>query len=136
MDRPAIGVFLPSLTHRDAEVADPIAAAQYAEGLGFESAWVVDQLVAGTGHAILESGMVLAAAAARTNRILLGYGVLIVPLREPAWVAKQVATLQRLSGHRVILGVGVGSDRHAKSWEAIGLARTERGQRLDAALAV
>jgi alkanesulfonate monooxygenase SsuD/methylene tetrahydromethanopterin reductase-like flavin-dependent oxidoreductase (luciferase family) len=136
MNLPAIGVFLPSLSHRDANVADPIAAAREAEALGFESAWVIDQLVAGTGHSILDSGTVLSAAAAVTNRILLGYGVLIVPLREPAWVAKHVATLQRLSGDRVILGVGVGDDRHAASWEAVGVARSERGGRLDAALAV
>ena len=107
-----IGVFLPSLSDRKAAVADPVAAAVQAESLGFESVWVVDQLVAGTGNAILDSTLVLAGAAAVTERIGLALGVLIVPLRQSAWIAKQVATLQHLSGSRLVLGVGVGGDRH------------------------
>jgi alkanesulfonate monooxygenase SsuD/methylene tetrahydromethanopterin reductase-like flavin-dependent oxidoreductase (luciferase family) len=133
---PPIGVFLPTLALRDGPVADVVGAATHAEALGFESAWVVDQLVAGPGNAILESTLVLAAAAAATEHLRLGLGVLIVPLREPAWIAKDVATLQLLSGDRLILGVGVGGDRHDRSWAAVGVARTERGRRLDEALRV
>jgi alkanesulfonate monooxygenase SsuD/methylene tetrahydromethanopterin reductase-like flavin-dependent oxidoreductase (luciferase family) len=133
---PPIGVFLPTLSDRGAPVLDPVAAAVHAESLGFESAWVVDQLIAGSGNAILDSTLVLAGAAAATKRIRLALGVLIVPLREPAWIAKQVATLQHLSHDRVLLGVGVGGDRHGRSWPAVGVPRSERGRRLDAALAV
>jgi alkanesulfonate monooxygenase SsuD/methylene tetrahydromethanopterin reductase-like flavin-dependent oxidoreductase (luciferase family) len=113
-----------------------VAAARHAEALGFESAWAVDQLVAGTGAPFLDSTVALAAAAAATTRILLGYGVMILPLRPEAWAAKQVASLQQVSGGRVLFGVGVGGDRHDLSWAAAGVPKTERGRRTDAALAV
>ncbi len=133
---PPIGVFLPTLAERGGPVADVVGAATHAEALGFESAWVIDQLVAGPGNAILESTLVVAAAATATTHLRLGLGVLIVPLREPAWIAKDVATLQHLSGDRLILGVGVGGDRHDRSWAAVGVAKTQRGRRLDEALRV
>jgi alkanesulfonate monooxygenase SsuD/methylene tetrahydromethanopterin reductase-like flavin-dependent oxidoreductase (luciferase family) len=136
MSIPSIGVFLPSLSDRNAPVPDPVVAAAHAETLGFESAWVVDQLIAGTGNSILESTLVLAAASAVTERIRLALGVLIVPLRNAAWIAKQVATLQHLSRGRLLLGVGVGGDRHDRSWQAAGVAKSARGRRLDATLAV
>jgi len=136
MPAPAIGVFLPTLVERGAALPDMVAAARHAEDLGFESVWAVDQLVAGTGVPILDSGTVLAAAAGATERIRLAYGVMIVPLRPVVWAAKQVASLQHLSGDRVILGVGVGGDRHDRSWSAAGVPRRERGRRTDAALAV
>lgn len=127
---------LPTMSERDRSPGDIVAAARYAEDLGFESVWVVDQLVAGTGVPFLESITALAAAAAVTERVRLGLGVLVLPLRPVAWVAKQVATLQHLSGDRVILGVGVGGDRHDRSWAAVGVPSRERGRRTDDALRV
>jgi alkanesulfonate monooxygenase SsuD/methylene tetrahydromethanopterin reductase-like flavin-dependent oxidoreductase (luciferase family) len=94
----------------------------------------VDQLVAGTGVPVLDSLTSLAGAAAVTQRLKLGVGVLIAPLRPVAWTAKQVATLQYLSGDRVLLGIGAGGDRHAASWNAVGVPRRERGRRTDEAL--
>src|SRR5215475_8668545 len=78
----------------------------------------------------------LSVAAAATSRIRLAYGVLILPLRPVVWVAKQVASLRHVSGSRVLLGVGIGGDRHELSWAAAGVPRRERGRRTDAALAV
>lgn len=112
------------------------ATARHAEELGFESVWVVDQLIAGAGTPILDSTIALAAAAAATTRVRLGFGLMILPLRPTIWVAKQVASLQHVSGDRVILGVGAGGDRHDRSWAAAGVPRRERGRRTDAALRV
>ena len=56
--------------------------------------------------------------------------------RRSIWAAKQVASLQNVSGGRVILGVGAGGDRHQASWAAAGVPRRERGRRTDAALRV
>ncbi|NUS44052.1 MAG: LLM class flavin-dependent oxidoreductase [Mycobacteriaceae bacterium] len=131
-----VGIVLPTLAEPDASPGDIAAAARHAEQLGFESVWVVDQLIAGTGVPLLDSLMSLAAASAVTERVRLGLGVLILPLRPVVWVAKQVATLQHLSGDRVLLGVGVGGDRHDRSWSAVGIPAGERGRRTDEALAV
>jgi len=129
-----VGVVLPTLGAPDGSPADIVAAARHAEDLGFESAWVVDQLVAGTGVPILDSLISLAAVAGATERVRLGVGVLIVPLRPLVWVAKQVASLQHISGDRLLLGVGAGGDRHEASWAAAGVPRKERGRRTDEAL--
>lgn len=136
MVTPAIGIFLPTMSERTTVPGDVAAAARHAEDLGFESVWVVDQLVAGTGVPVLDSGIALAAASGATSRVRLGYGVLVVPLHPLAWLAKQVASLQHVSGGRLILGVGAGGDRHRESWDAAGVPREERGRRTDHALRI
>ena len=136
MTSPAIGVFLPTMTARGQTVADVVTAARHAEDLGFESVWVVDQLVGGTGVPFVDSIVALSAVAGATSRVQLAFGVLILPLRPVVWAAKQVASLQQVSGDRVLLGVGVGGDRHERSWAAAGVPRRERGRRTDEALAV
>ena len=136
MTAPSIGVFLPTMAARGQDIVDLAATARHAEDLGFESIWVIDQLVAGTGVPFIDSTVVLGAAAAATTRIGLAYGVMIVPLRPVVWAAKQAASLQHVSSDRLLLGVGVGGDRHDRSWAAAGVPRRERGRRLDAALAV
>lgn len=137
MPVPDIGVFLPSMSASPSVApGDVIAAGRRAEDLGFESVWAVDQLVAGTGVPVLESGTVLAAVAGATSRIRVGFGVVILPLRPVVWVAKQVASLQHVSGGRVLLGVGVGGDRHDLAWAAAGVPKRERGRRTDDALRV
>ncbi|MEU4768267.1 LLM class flavin-dependent oxidoreductase [Actinosynnema sp. NPDC023794] len=124
-----VGITLPGFG------ADAVEHAQHAEGLGLESVWHGDHLI--PVNPFLDSTLVLATVAAATTRIKLGFGVMVLPLRPVAWAAKQVATLQHLSGERVLLGVGTGGDAHGEAaWRAVDVPFAERGRRLDAALAV
>lgn len=85
-----------------------IEAAARAEELGFDSGWAGDHL---QYHApALEPYGALAAVAARTRSLRLGFGVMLLALRSPVWVAKQLATLDALAPGRVVLGVGAGVD--------------------------
>lgn len=81
---------------------------------------------------LLEPMVTLGAMAAVTQRIGLGTGVLVLPQRQPALVAKQVATLDLLSGGRVRLGVGAGWQR--AEYDSLGVPFAERGRRLDEAI--
>ena len=64
-----------------------------------------------------------------TERVRLGTSVLIMPLRNPVLLAKELATLQFLSDNRVVLGAGVGWND--AEYEAVGVHKSERGKRTD-----
>ncbi|HSF04646.1 MAG TPA: LLM class F420-dependent oxidoreductase [Methylomirabilota bacterium] len=83
---------------------------------------------------ILEALMTLAHVAAVTSRVTLGTEVLVLPQREPTLVAKQVSTLDTLSGGRVRLGIGVGWQE--SEYEALGANFHTRGARMDEAIAL
>lgn len=93
---------------------DPVLAViDAAEESGFDSVWTTDHVVVPRSIPepygnMLESLTVLAVAAGRTSRVLLGTSVIVLPQRETILLAKQAATLHNLSAGRLILGVGVG----------------------------
>ncbi|MGW4715698.1 LLM class flavin-dependent oxidoreductase [Nocardia sp. NPDC004260] len=132
-----VGIILPTSTPDPARpiLGDVRAAARLAEEGGLDSVWSTDHLVASAP--MLDSTVVLATAAAATDRIRIGYGVLLLALRPVAWAAKQIATLQYVSGDRLILGVGTGNPAHGDvAWRAAGASFAERGRRTDEALRV
>src|SRR5262245_55400926 len=71
----------------------------------------------------------LAAVAGATSRIRVQTEVLLAPLRDPVLLAKQAATLDRISGGRFTLGIGVGT--REDDYQAAGVAFSRRGRRLD-----
>jgi probable F420-dependent oxidoreductase len=127
--------------------------AETAEQLGFDALWVSEHVVfpgriespypySDDGQ-FPKGGQVLDApdpfiwlsyVAARTSRIRLGTGVLVLPQREPFVVAKQVASLDVLSEGRVELGIGVGW--MAEEFEVLGASFKDRGRRTDEYVAV
>lgn len=111
--------------------------AREAEARGYESLWAVEHLLTARGlygTAWLSPLETLAFAAGCTSRIKLATGILIAALRNPVFVAKEVASLQFLSGGRFELGIGVGWDAH--EYEVAGVPLRERGRRTDEILAI
>lgn len=138
-----LAVEFPSVAYREG----PEGVARLAraiEDIGYDELDMFDHVVMGfplEGRApalypanmpILEAFMTLAYVAAVTRRIRLGTEVLVLPQRQPVLVAKQVATLDTLSGGRVRLGIGVGWQ--ASEYEALGEEFGTRGRRMDEAL--
>jgi probable F420-dependent oxidoreductase len=105
--------------------------ARAAEEAGFDSLWAGDHI--SFHEPLLDQTVALSLFAAVTERIALGAGVVILPLRSPALVARAFASLDYLSGGRTILGVGVGGE-HPKDFEAVGVPVRERGARTDEAM--
>jgi probable F420-dependent oxidoreductase len=105
--------------------------AQAAEELGYDSIWAGDHI--SYRNPILDIVVALSTFAAVTERIAIGAGVVLLPLRHPSVVAKEFASLDYVSGGRVILGVGVGGEG-AKDFEAVGVDPRERGARTDEAM--
>jgi probable F420-dependent oxidoreductase len=102
-----------------------------AEELGYDSIWAGDHI--SYRNPILDIVVALSTFAAVTQRITLGAGIVLLPLRHPSVVAKEFASLDYLSSGRVILGVGVGGEGE-KDFGAVGVPRNERGARTDEAM--
>jgi alkanesulfonate monooxygenase len=104
------------------------AYAVTAEELGFASVWAWDHLFLGARRPFpfLEALTTLSWVAARTSRIMLGTGILVLPIREPAIVAKTTATLQMGSGGRLMLGVAAGW--YEREFDATGVPFNQRGR--------
>ncbi len=107
---PRIGYLLPTreaVMRGRPETAPLLALAERAEALGLASVWVGDSLLSRPRHDPLT---LLAAAAARTRRVMLGTAVFLPALRNPVVLAHQLATLDQISEGRLVLGAGIASD--------------------------
>jgi probable F420-dependent oxidoreductase len=115
-------------------VGDPDAAratAERAEAWGYDSLWTGDHVAFAVP--ILDPLLQLAQLGAFSRRLQLGTAVYLLPLRHPVPVAKQVATLDRLVGGRLVFGVGVGGEFPGE-YAACGVPVRERGARLSEAI--
>jgi probable F420-dependent oxidoreductase len=121
---------------------DPAAAARIAvaaEEAGWESVWTGEHYVlpdpavpaspAPPGMPMLDPFVALAHLAAHTRTLRLGTGVTVVPVHHPLVLAKQVASLDRVSGGRFLFGVGVGYLE--PEFRALGVPLADRGARLE-----
>jgi len=114
--------------------------AQLAEKLGFSDIWVSDHLVIPSNAKyppspyIFEPLSVMAWAASKTSRVRIGTTVLVLPMRNPTVVAKSFASIDQLSGGRVILGTAAGWLK--EEFAALGIPFEERGPRTDEALEI
>ncbi len=135
-------------TGRYVDPALAVELVQAGEEAGFESAWTVEHTVVPAGYeseypysadgkmaggvedlALPDPLIWLAYVAAATSRIKLATGIMILPQHNPVVAAKQIASLDHLSGGRVLLGIGVGWLR--EEFEALGVPFEDRGRRAD-----
>ena len=105
--------------------------AERAEALGFDSLWAGEHVLFHTET--VSAAVLLAGLAARTRRIRLGTAIYLLPLRHPVLAAKDLATLDHVTGGRLVVGVGVGGE-YPEEFAACGVPLGERGSRTDEAL--
>jgi len=101
------------------------------EELGFESVWVWDHILLGVDphFPIVDSLSLLTAVAARTSKIKLGTGILVLPLRNPVVLAKHLASMDQISGGRLVLGMASGW--YKREFDAVGIDFHKRGKIMD-----
>ena len=116
-----------------AALAAVLDTARLIERLGFDHVIAGTHLLAGDLGLSQAPLIMLSAVAGATSRIRVATSILIAPLYQPIVVAHQAATLDVLSGGRLVLGVGTGWDR--AEFDAVGVPFAERGRRTDDALA-
>ena len=106
------------------------------EQLGYESVWVWDHILLGVDpyFPILDSLSVLTAVAARTERIRLGTGILVLPARNPVVLAKQLSSIDQISNGRLTLGMASGW--YKREFDAIGVPFNKRGNIMDQSLEI
>lgn len=122
--------------------ADPALArdvARAAEAAGFESLWTGEHVVLPDPQAppspappdfpMLHPSTILSHVAAVTDRVLLGTGIILLPQRNPVVLAKELASLDVVSGGRLLFGLGVGYLK--PEFDALGVPFSERGARAD-----
>ncbi len=109
--------------------------ADLSERSGIDSIWLSDRLSSPARDPRLEPMTTLSAIAARTARLKFGPSVLVLPYRTPVVAAKELATIDYLSGGRLLPAVGVGVEL-PREFEASGVPFKERGRRTDEAIQI
>jgi probable F420-dependent oxidoreductase len=117
---PATGPWFPTID-------ELVAVVELVDRCGYDSLWVGDHI--SFPVPIFDPLLQLSQAAVVSRRLTLGTSVLLLPLRHPTPVAKQVTTLDHLTEGRLILGVGVGGE-FPKEYAACDVPHNERGARL------
>ena len=134
-----LGIHLPHIGQKASAEAIRRAALQ-AEELGFADVWVSEHIIVPKDAAYPPSPsfydpvLTLTWVAAVTQRVRLGTSVLVLPMRHPLPLAKELATLHNLSEGRLILGAGVGWLE--PEFAALGVPFRERGRRMDEGIAM
>ncbi len=134
-----LGIHLPHIG-RKASADNIRRAAIQAEDLGYDDVWVSEHIIVPKDAPYPPSAnfwdpvLTLTWAAAVTSTVRLGTSVLVLPLRHPLPLAKELATLQNLSNGRLILGAGVGWLE--AEFDALGVPFKERGRRMDEGIAM
>jgi probable F420-dependent oxidoreductase len=134
-----VGIHLPQIGRKAGPDGIRRAAIQ-AEELGFADVWTSEHIITPAGAMYPPSPLfydpvlALTWAAAYTKRVRLGTSVLVLPMRHPLPLAKELATLQNLSEGRLILGAGVGWME--AEFTALGVPFRERGRRMDEGIAM
>ncbi|MDA8043969.1 MAG: TIGR03619 family F420-dependent LLM class oxidoreductase [Actinomycetota bacterium] len=138
----SLGLFIPSVWPHFT-VEDLVALAIAAEEAEVETIWLPEHVVTfDSNDRVLSYGsagtfdpiVVLAHLVAYTKRLRLGTGVALISQRQPLFFAKEIATLDHVSGGRVDVGVGVGWIR--EEFQALGRAREDRGRLADRSLGI
>jgi len=135
-DKVKLGILLPTRGlllrgEQPPNIDRIIALAETVEQAGLDSVWVGDSLIA---KPRMEPLSILGALAARTNRVRLGTAVLLPALRHPVLLAQTLATVDLISGGRLVVGAGVGgafNDDQKREWEAAGVSAKGRGRRFE-----
>ena len=116
------------------EMPDAKALVEYGakmEELGYDSLWVWDHVLLGVepSFPIIEALTLLTAIAVRTRKIKLGTGVLVLPIRNPVMLAKELASMDQLSEGRLLLGFATGW--YKREFDAIGIPFHQRGKLME-----
>ena len=101
------------------------------EQLGYESLWAWDHILLGTDPSfpIHETLTILTAVAARTSKIKIGTGILVLPVRNPVILAKELATIDHVSDGRLLVGAAVGW--YKREFDALGADFHKRGRLME-----
>ena len=106
------------------------------EELGYESLWAWDHILLGVepNFPIHEALTILTAVAARTTKIKIGTGILVLPMRNPVLLAKELATIDHISNGRLIVGAAVGW--YKREFDSLGADFHQRGKIMEQSLEV